>query len=575
VPTNLSGSLTDQNGNPLANQTVSFAVDGAPAGTSVTDATGTASFTPAGLLSAGTHTVSLSFGGTQYGPAAATSTVTVAKAGQTISLGALDDVTFGAPDFDAVATATSGLPVSFGVSGTCTISGATVHITGAGSCTVTASQPGNANYNAAPDASDTFAIARAPQSISFGALGDQTFGDADFEIEATASSGLPVSLAATGPCTLSSATSPATVHISGSGVCTITASQPGDSNWEPAADEERSFSIAKANQTIAFGPLAGKTFGDADFAVSATATSTLEVVFASSGTCTVAGATVHILHAGSCTIRASQPGDADWNPAPDVDRSFAIARQATTTMYTGGTDPVLNGQTATLSGVLNGTSGAPLGGKTLLLAFGTQSCLATTNVTGSGSCSLTVLQSAGSKPLSAAFAGDIDYLPSLGTAGGSVFTAQSLALDVNARLAALLPGASKQDADKLAEAIDKLGDALASSLWIDGNHVATQHGEKVFNGLSGAAHAIGGLKKNSAVPDAAQDELIDTLLAAAHIVAATAIADGTASHADAKKLADAQDKLAQADGELDRNNVDPAFNHYKEAWKQAAGAARH
>jgi beta-lactam-binding protein with PASTA domain len=37
-----------------------------------------------------------------------------------------------------------------------------VHPTGAGSCTVTASQPGDANYNAAPDVSRTFSIARPP-----------------------------------------------------------------------------------------------------------------------------------------------------------------------------------------------------------------------------------------------------------------------------------------------------------------------------------------------------------------------------------------------------------------------------
>ena len=37
-----------------------------------------------------------------------------------------------------------------------------MHVTGAGSCTVTASQPGDANYNAAPNVPRTFSIARAP-----------------------------------------------------------------------------------------------------------------------------------------------------------------------------------------------------------------------------------------------------------------------------------------------------------------------------------------------------------------------------------------------------------------------------
>jgi hypothetical protein len=64
---------------------------------------------------------------------------------QTISFGSVPDKTFGDPDFDVSATATSALTVTFTVSGNCTISGATVHLKGAGSCTVTAHQAGDAS----------------------------------------------------------------------------------------------------------------------------------------------------------------------------------------------------------------------------------------------------------------------------------------------------------------------------------------------------------------------------------------------------------------------------------------------
>jgi beta-lactam-binding protein with PASTA domain len=40
-----------------------------------------------------------------------------------------------------------------------------VHLTGPGSCTITASQPGDANYNAAPNVSRTFSIAHAPCTV--------------------------------------------------------------------------------------------------------------------------------------------------------------------------------------------------------------------------------------------------------------------------------------------------------------------------------------------------------------------------------------------------------------------------
>jgi PASTA domain len=244
---------------------------------------------------------------------------------QTITFGPLASKTYGDPDFVVSATASSGLPVSFSASGNCSVSAAIVQIFVAGSCTITASQPGGVNYNPAPDVSRTFAIARAGQSITFAPLANKTFGDPDFGISATASSGLPVFFDPSGPCGLSG---PTTVHLIGPGSCTVTALQPGNANYKPAANVSRTFAIAKLGQTITFGPLANKTFGAPDFDVSAAASSGLPVSFAGSGKCTVEDATVHLRGAGSCTVTASQPGNANYNPAAPVSRSFSIKRPA-------------------------------------------------------------------------------------------------------------------------------------------------------------------------------------------------------------------------------------------------------
>src|SRR5438067_1294484 len=83
--------------------------------------------------------------------------------------------------------------------------------------------------------------------------------------------------------------------------------------------------IGPRKQTIAFAPLPNKTFGDPDFTVSATASSGLPVSFAASGHCTVSRAKVHLTGAGSCTITASQAGNANWRPAPPVAQTFSIA----------------------------------------------------------------------------------------------------------------------------------------------------------------------------------------------------------------------------------------------------------
>jgi hypothetical protein len=92
-----------------------------------------------------------------------------------------------------------------------------------------------------------------------------------------------------------------------------------------AGDYDSLALVELTNQTISFGSLADKTYGDPDFIVSATASSGLEVSFAAGGNCAVSGATVHLTGAGSCTVTASQPGDANYNAAPDVSRTFSIA----------------------------------------------------------------------------------------------------------------------------------------------------------------------------------------------------------------------------------------------------------
>lgn len=81
---------------------------------------------------------------------------------QLVSFGPLPDRYIGDDDFNLAATSSSGLPVAFSAAGQCTLSGATVHLTGAGSCAIIASQHGNAKYAPAPDVVRAFAIQAGP-----------------------------------------------------------------------------------------------------------------------------------------------------------------------------------------------------------------------------------------------------------------------------------------------------------------------------------------------------------------------------------------------------------------------------
>ncbi len=196
--------------------------------------------------------------------------------------------------------------------------------------TMTATRRSNNSSNCTGGVNDTLdgsgqlVVGKANQTITFGALGGKTFGDADFAVSATASSGLTVTFSSTttGVCTVSGTT----VHIVAAGGCTIQADQAGNATYNAAPSVPQSFTVSKANQTISFGALSAKQVLDPDFSVSATASSGLTVTFSSTtaSVCTVSGTTVHLVTTGTCTIRADQAGDANYNAASPVSQSFAV-----------------------------------------------------------------------------------------------------------------------------------------------------------------------------------------------------------------------------------------------------------
>jgi streptogramin lyase len=79
-------------------------------------------------------------------------------------------------------------------------------------------------------------------------------------------------------------------------------------------------------QTITFGPLANRTLGTAPFTVSATASSGLPVSFNSQTTsvCAVSGSLVTLVAVGTCTIQATQAGNATYAAATPVNQSFQV-----------------------------------------------------------------------------------------------------------------------------------------------------------------------------------------------------------------------------------------------------------
>jgi hypothetical protein len=118
----------------------------------------TATFTPTDTAHSGSSNT----------PAAS---LTVNKADQTITFAALANKTYGDAPFTVSATGgASGNPVTFtaGAPAVCTAggtNGSTITITGAGTCTVTAQQAGNSDYNAAADVRRALPVNKAHLTV--------------------------------------------------------------------------------------------------------------------------------------------------------------------------------------------------------------------------------------------------------------------------------------------------------------------------------------------------------------------------------------------------------------------------
>jgi ABC-type Fe3+-hydroxamate transport system substrate-binding protein len=97
----------------------------------------------------------------------------VAPTPQTISFAALADQVIGVAAPALTATSTSGLPVTFSATTptVCTVSGSALTLLAAGTCSVTASQVGNANTAAATSVSRSFTVTAAPVAAGSGGGG--------------------------------------------------------------------------------------------------------------------------------------------------------------------------------------------------------------------------------------------------------------------------------------------------------------------------------------------------------------------------------------------------------------------
>jgi hypothetical protein len=179
-----------------------------------------------------------------------------AKIAQLITFPQPSNKTFGDAPFNLEVSAGSGEAVTLAIiSGSASLAGNQLTITGAGTVKVRASQPGNATYAAAPTVERTFTVAKAPAPMTFAAITDKQLGvDAPFSLNASVPAGLPISYEiVSGPGSILAGT----YNYGGVGQVTIRASQPGNANYL-ASSAERSFLVTSAPVPVVSNVLLGK-----------------------------------------------------------------------------------------------------------------------------------------------------------------------------------------------------------------------------------------------------------------------------------------------------------------------------
>jgi hypothetical protein len=244
--------------------------------------------------------------------------------------------------------------VSTNVSGVATYSG------GGGAGGPTGQDGANGSVVISPPAPDT--LTWATPTLSYGGSGLVT---------ATPVSGLALTLASTTPsvCTVGAPTTSTSTTVTAvtAGTCTIRATTPGDTTYA-AGVEDRSFTIAKIDQTIAAASTPTLTVGGGTGVLSVSRPSTSAVAFTSATTsvCTVGApstatsTTVTPVTAGNCTVRANAAADTNYNAAMQTDLVLTVGKGAQTVSFTSTAPSVTVGGPSYTPTVTGGGSGNPV-----------------------------------------------------------------------------------------------------------------------------------------------------------------------------------------------------------------------
>ncbi len=392
---------------------------------------GTTFAVPALMLNGGANILTATYSGdSTYRAASGTATVNVStvKQSQTITFPALTTpVAYGVTPITLSATASSGLAVTFTVTGPATVTGSKLSVTAAGQVVITANQAGNTDYAAATAATQTISvnpgIANGKLTSSAASL---TYGTA---VTLTATFTGSAAAKPTGTVTfLNGAISIGASALNASGVATLTiaalpvgtdgvsASFPGDTHYGATASAAVTETVKQATPTVKLTPSAttaaygtpvtltatmtgagAKPTGTVTFLNGTTSLGTGPVALNSSS---AASLTVTSLPVGANSIKAGYAGDSNYAAIASTAAAVTVTKGTQTITFTAPATPVTYGAGPMTLAATGGASGLPV----IFTTTGPASVNGNTlTITGAGSVAVTANQ-AGNSNYSAASA---------------------------------------------------------------------------------------------------------------------------------------------------------------------------
>ncbi|SDP30076.1 gliding motility-associated C-terminal domain-containing protein [Mucilaginibacter sp. OK268] len=245
---------------------------------------------------------------------------------QTITFAALPLKTYGDPDFAPGVTSNNNtIPVTYSSDNTAvaTIVSGKIHIVGAGTANITASQAGNADYTAAVSVTKPLTVGKVAITVTADSK-SKAFGAPDPALTYQVTSGALVGTDVfTGALSRTAGESVGSYPI-------LQNTLVLNSNYA-FTYVGANLSIGQTTQTITFAALPPKTYGDADFAPGATSTNnTIPITYSSDNTsvATIVSGKIHIVGAGTANITASQAGNAAYTAAANVSKQLTVGKAA-------------------------------------------------------------------------------------------------------------------------------------------------------------------------------------------------------------------------------------------------------